>query len=328
MFQDEEDTPKKKARLGVGRPENPNSSAAFLHVIDFLESMDYENVTLRDLQRIMKEKLEELDVDEPSLLVYETKHLKQKLKDYFRDEVLFAEAPGVPTVVTLKRTAATILRDFHSKPQNGSIEEEKMRTIQAAAAFLRADIKSLPSQTDEYPDISSIETADQHDFVPPTLVSFMECLVKGKDVKLKTNAICQCIVQSTRPKTILAPLQVGLGVEMHKTFRSRFLIDTLNSLGFCTSYYEVQKFERSAAMAQGVQLPEVDCETTVQFVADNVDHNTRTLDGYNTFHGMGIIGIVTPGCGRHKERKIPRPKKMVSLKEITAIGHIEIHFYT
>ena len=25
------------------------------------------------------------------------------------------------------------------------------------------------------------------------------------------------------------------------------------------------------------------------FVGDNVDHNVRTLDGYNTFHGMGII---------------------------------------
>ena len=27
-----------------------------------------------------------------------------------------------------------------------------------------------------------------------------------------------------------------------------------------------------------------------QWVADNVDHNTTTLDGKNTFHGMGIIG--------------------------------------
>ena len=27
----------------------------------------------------------------------------------------------------------------------------------------------------------------------------------------------------------------------------------------------------------------------MQFVADNVDHNTDTLDGKGTFHGMGII---------------------------------------
>jgi len=27
----------------------------------------------------------------------------------------------------------------------------------------------------------------------------------------------------------------------------------------------------------------------IHYVADNVDHNIRKLDGMNTFHGMGII---------------------------------------
>jgi len=31
------------------------------------------------------------------------------------------------------------------------------------------------------------------------------------------------------------------------------------------------------------------------FVADNVDHNIVSLDGTGTFHGMGMIAIVTPG---------------------------------
>ena len=30
-------------------------------------------------------------------------------------------------------------------------------------------------------------------------------------------------------------------------------------------------------------------------MADNVDHNLRTLDGNDTFHGMGLIVTVTPG---------------------------------
>ena len=33
----------------------------------------------------------------------------------------------------------------------------------------------------------------------------------------------------------------------------------------------------------------------MQFVADNADHNLRTLDGHETFHGMGIIAAATPG---------------------------------
>ena len=32
----------------------------------------------------------------------------------------------------------------------------------------------------------------------------------------------------------------------------------------------------------------------MQAIADNADHNMQTIDGKNTFHGMGIIVAVTP----------------------------------
>jgi hypothetical protein len=35
----------------------------------------------------------------------------------------------------------------------------------------------------------------------------------------------------------------------------RFLIDTLNSLGFCSSYAEIQKFECCAAAEKGNDIP-------------------------------------------------------------------------
>ena len=62
---------------------------------------------------------------------------------------------------------------------------------------------------------------------------------------------------------------------------------------------------------------------TVQFVADNVDHNSATIDGQNTFHGMGMIAVVTPGVS--KPRKIPRKK--VTMQDVQAIGRIGIYFY-
>ena len=31
----------------------------------------------------------------------------------------------------------------------------------------------------------------------------------------------------------------------------------------------------------------------VQYAADNVDHTIHTLEGYGTFHGMGMIAAVT-----------------------------------
>ena len=51
----------------------------------------------------------------------------------------------------------------------------------------------------------------------------------------------------------------------------------------------------------------------MQYVADNVDHNVRTLDGRGTFRGMGIVSVFTfPnrtfGTGCHC---VPRTSKKV-----------------
>ena len=39
--------------------------------------------------------------------------------------------------------------------------------------------------------------------------------------------------------------------------------------------------------------------TFTQWLADNVDHNVATLSGEGTFHGMGIIAILTPKDKMH-----------------------------
>ena len=53
-------------------------------------------------------------------------------------------------------------------------------------------------------------------------------------------------------------------------------------------------FNQNAALGQGTDIPSFNGEF-VQYPADNVDHNTRTLNGHNTFNGMGMIAVVTPG---------------------------------
>ena len=60
---------------------------------------------------------------------------------------------------------------------------------------------------------------------------------------------------------------------MHHLFGSKFLIDSLNSHGFCSSYSKVKKFEVSAADAQDKEIPGFIPGQFAQFIADNVDHN-------------------------------------------------------
>ena len=60
----------------------------------------------------------------------------------------------------------------------------------------------------------------------------------------------------------------------------------------------------------------------VQYAADNVDHNSRTLDGHNTFHGMGMIVVITP----ENQCTKPIPRVKGTYKDIAIVGRVPIHF--
>ena len=136
---------------------------------------------------------------------------------------------------------------------------------------------------------------------------------------LKLASIGRVMMQAARPRVLLAPLQVGVAVQLHHHFASRFLIDSFHRHGFCCSYQEVQKFGQKAAVNQGTDIPSHTSEF-VQYVADNVDHNIRTLDGNDTFHGMGIIAAVTPGT--MQSQLVPR--RQVNAEDISTARCIQI----
>lgn len=58
----------------------------------------------------------------------------------------------------------------------------------------------------------------------------------------------------------------------------------------------------------------------VKFIADNVDHDTRTLDGKGTFHGMGMIAAFTPGLPCNK----PIARSKATIDDVKAIGNVNI----
>jgi hypothetical protein len=61
----------------------------------------------------------------------------------------------------------------------------------------------------------------------------------------------------------------------------------------------------------------------VQYAADNVDHNIRTLGGNDIFHGMGMIAAVTPGA----KMSNPILKKKVSSRDIAVVGQVPIKYH-
>ena len=199
---------------------------------------------------------------------------------------------------------------------------KKLRILRTAAKVIKSDVKSMPSSKTEYPgtnQMSSVELA--LGFLPESLRVLLELLLTGQDISKKVASIGQAIVQAIRPRVIIMPLQLGLAVEMHHHFASRYLIDTLNEHGFCSPCHEVQRFERNAAVTSGTDVPNYTDSDYIQYIADNVDHNVRTIDGYNTFHGMGMLGVITPA--KQSTRTIPRVT--VTNEDILAVGRVNIH---
>ena len=201
---------------------------------------------------------------------------------------------GRSDVVTLRTTVAKILQLFKDSPQTDDEEAEKRKIVRAAAELIKSDIKNIESNRDFYPDTSALGSLENNlKYVPQVLRIFLQEVFRGKSCELQTASIGQCIMQMARPRVLLAPIEFGLAVEMHQHFGSRYLVDILNSHGFCLPYSEVIRFSTCAANFQGTDIPTAG--RFGQYIADNVDHNFRTLDGQGTYHGMGIAVAVSPG---------------------------------
>ena len=101
--------------------------------------------------------------------------------------------------------------------------------------------------------MASIEEA--LDYLPETLRVWIDEIVVGNDVGLKRTSIGQAIMQAAHPGVLIALLQLGIGVQLHHHFASKFVINSFNKHGFRCSYQEVTRLERNAAKVHGTDLP-------------------------------------------------------------------------
>jgi hypothetical protein len=301
-----------------GRPQNLTQTESFLKTMNYLEENDDEQITISDLVL----KMTEICNHEP----YSTTYMKKRLIKHFGSAVVISEINGKSDVVTFKTTASEILHEFYRQPKEEDLSVRKRRVVETAAKLILNDIKSVPTNKEMYPDPNTLSSATaNHEFLPDSLRTFMDTLCKGKNsvIKIKVSSIGQAIMQAVRPKVFISPLQIGLGIQLHHHFASKYLIDVLYNLGFSSSYHEVLKFESSAAVSMRSYLPTEVADSNIQFSADNVNHNLRTIDGHDTFHGMGMIATVTPGIYFTD----PIPRINATAEEILKSGKIEIKFY-
>ena len=180
----------------------------------------------------------------------------------------------------MKETTEKILRDNYKSSKDDDENSQKLSIPKASALILRADIKSIEGELESYPNTNSLDIQLALEFLPESLRFFLNQLFPGKNTDCEVTGIGHALIQSTRPRAIIFPLQIGIAVQLHYHFRSRFLIDTLYNLGFCSSYSEVLRFEENAASCRSDNLiSEIKSTGICLFAAYNVDHNIVTLNG-------------------------------------------------
>ena len=137
-------------------------------------------------------------------------------------------------VITFRKKAKAVLFDFYSH-QDLDPEKDKLRIIETAAKLIKDDIKAVKTSHSSYPSFDELKAEECINFLPVSLKTLLTGLFVGKEMHIKIASIGQAMMQATRPRVLLAPLQIGLGVLLHHLYASCFLIDALHKHGFCCS---------------------------------------------------------------------------------------------
>ena len=115
-------------------------------------------------------------------------------------------------------------------------------------------------------------------------------------------------------------------MELDHVFGSKLLLDHLARLGFSVTSDEVKLYKQSVRSSSSdlIDLSNYSNCFFAQWSADNVDHNTVTLDGKKTFHGMGVIVSVTPKNTDIRFQAIKRLQKKQLVHDIVKSKGISI----
>ena len=162
-----EDDPTCKRNKG-GRPENIEQREAFEKTCKYFKTHDSEQFTISEFVQTMEKFLES-----SSEIAYTNKYFKRKLIEYFgNDSIVICSEDGNTDIVTLKTSADSILRKYYQTPKDVNIHHQTFLLLTAAAKLIKADIKSVIANTDQYPLKISLILTIQYPFFPHRFICF------------------------------------------------------------------------------------------------------------------------------------------------------------
>jgi len=208
-------------------------------------------------------------------------------------------------------------------------ERTEEHIIHEAVGILHRKIAAIEPLENEYYSSQEMELDSQVKFVDPLLYKTILWLTNksvyesGGDTvdhahDIGSLSVAADIIYLSR--SIVTPKHLGLTNLLHHQYGSRKLIDDLHAHGYCISYDEYRRFHTSAALYtialqpkhENGSFPYVPPEiiqegNLIIGVADNWDHNERTVDGARTTHAMTSILVQRQHPDRERSSaRIPR----------------------
>ncbi|CAH0746943.1 unnamed protein product [Bemisia tabaci] len=280
---------KKSSVCKRGRPADVQKETLMTKLCNFIQNSEDSQYSLKELITIMKTFGAGFDAK-----VYTDKYLKEKLKGFFGSNLVIIDRAGKSPIVCLKSFSDKVINAQWYQDRKTNEDEERKRIVEAASKIVLEDIRAFMYPTEFYP--TSNDIANSKEMVPETLNLFLRGLIekykkKPEEYDAKIQYIEHMIINSVRPRSFYSPLIFSLSLHLHRKYGARYLIELLSAIGVATPYSQIGKFLSVAVLdpvAKDISA------NFVQFIYDNADFNTNTLDGYNTFHAMGGVVSVTP----------------------------------
>ncbi|KAK3097137.1 hypothetical protein FSP39_006702 [Pinctada imbricata] len=199
--------------------------------------------------------------------------------------------------------------DLHFESSNKETLTDD-QILHRAAAILRKDINEMKIDLKTYPDSSEVSIENSLQRIPSNLNQFILWLIDDnchRKSQTATNgskmrqslAISECLVSLSRDT--FTPFHLALALHVHHEYGSKNTVELLHSHGFCASYTEVRRFLTSVADCEISRHCSNDTSLSAGLVpvsmgglliqegADNVDINSETIDGKDTFHSMARV---------------------------------------
>ena len=228
----------------------------FEEFISYMDPLLEEGRALDMSSLVIKFKLLLKEKEYPLYDSYTAQKLKARITNHYGSNILFTDnVNSIQSVYSSKISIADVINIAANYKQSSydydlvsNVVDSKKKILERAADILVAEIQKVEGISIHPLDPEDISNAVVSKLVPSPLKEFLRCLCGNSNEKeKKISSVAQDIISLQSGGKKRMPKNVGLGLSLKNSVRSKEFITFLNNLGHCISYDDVLRIDTSWA---------------------------------------------------------------------------------